>query len=182
MKGFDRKNLLFSLCGLNCGLCLMHLDNYCPGCGGGDGNQSCKIARCSLQHDKVEYCFQCEDFPCERYNDIDEYDSFITHQNQTNDLRKAAELGIDIYNMEQLEKIEILKYILLNYNDGRRKTFFCVAVNLLDLQEIKQIITLIANTTDIESYTPKEKAAYVAELFRNMAEQKSIELKLHKKK
>ena len=50
MKGFNRKNQLFSLCGLNCGLCPMFLNKYCPGCGGGEGNQSCKIARCSMEH------------------------------------------------------------------------------------------------------------------------------------
>lgn len=53
MKGFKRNNQLLSLCGLNCGLCPMHIDGYCPGCGGGAGNQSCRIARCSLEHDNL---------------------------------------------------------------------------------------------------------------------------------
>ncbi len=57
MKDFHRNNLLFSLCGLNCRLCPMKLDKFCPGCGGGEGNLSCKIARCSLQNGGVEYCF-----------------------------------------------------------------------------------------------------------------------------
>lgn len=80
MKGFERTALLFSLCGLNCGLCPMHLGGYCPGCGGGEGNQSCKIARCSLDHGEPEYCSQCRDFPCEKYENIDLFDSFITHR------------------------------------------------------------------------------------------------------
>jgi hypothetical protein len=50
MKGFQREDLMFSLCGLNCALCTMKIDNYCPGCGGGAGNQGCSIARCSLEH------------------------------------------------------------------------------------------------------------------------------------
>jgi hypothetical protein len=45
MKDFKRLYPLFSLCGLNCGLCPMHLDNYCPGCGGGAG----KINHVQLQ-------------------------------------------------------------------------------------------------------------------------------------
>ena len=53
MKGFTREDKRFSLCGLNCGLCPMQIGGYCPGCGGGEGNQSCAIARCSLEHDKV---------------------------------------------------------------------------------------------------------------------------------
>ena len=50
MKGFTREETRFSLCGLNCCLCSMYLGGYCPGCGGGAGNQSCAFARCSLQH------------------------------------------------------------------------------------------------------------------------------------
>ena len=34
MKGFTRMETRFSLCGLNCDLCSMHLGGYCPGCGG----------------------------------------------------------------------------------------------------------------------------------------------------
>ena len=34
MKDFKREDLSFSLCGLNCGLCPMNLNQYCPGCGG----------------------------------------------------------------------------------------------------------------------------------------------------
>ena len=65
MKGFKRQNQLFSLCGLNCGLCPMFLNKNCPGCGGGEGNQACKIARCSIEHGGVEYCFQCSEYPCD---------------------------------------------------------------------------------------------------------------------
>ena len=89
MKGFKRQNQLFSLCGLNCGLCPMFLNKNCPGCGGGEGNQACKIARCSMEHGGVEYCFQCSGYPCEKYNHIDDFDSFITHRRQKADLEKA---------------------------------------------------------------------------------------------
>ena len=65
MKNFTRLDLSLSLCGLNCMLCSMHISGYCPGCGGGEGNQSCKIARCSLRHEKPEYCSHCWVFPCE---------------------------------------------------------------------------------------------------------------------
>lgn len=34
MKGFTRTEPCFSLCGLQCDLCTMHLDGYGPGCGG----------------------------------------------------------------------------------------------------------------------------------------------------
>ena len=49
MKGFTREHTEFSLCGLACLLCPMQVGGYCLGCGGGAGNQSCAIARCSLE-------------------------------------------------------------------------------------------------------------------------------------
>ena len=65
LKGFERKNQLFSLCGLNCGLCPMLLGNHCGGCG--NGNQSCRIAKCSLAHGGIAYCFQCQEYILYRY-------------------------------------------------------------------------------------------------------------------
>ncbi|HCT91340.1 MAG TPA: hypothetical protein DF613_08165 [Lachnospiraceae bacterium] len=182
MKGFYRDNQLFSLCGLNCGLCPMHLNKYCPGCGGGEGNQSCKNAKCSLEHSSVEYCFQCSEYPCEKYNHIDDFDSFITHRNRKTDLDKAKEIGIEAYNTEQTEKIGILNSLLANYNDGRKKNLFCIAVNLLELQDIKRILLQIENNPEPEEFTFKKQCSVVAGLFKNAAKQKNIELKLRKKK
>jgi len=182
VKGFERKNQLFSLCGLNCGLCPMHLNRYCPGCGGGNGNQSCKIAKCSLDHGGVEYCFQCEEYPCEKYEHIDDFDSFVTHRNQIADMEKAKMVGIAVYNAEQSEKVEILNYILDHFNDGRKKTFFCVAVNLLDLSVIKQILNQISEMEGFEDWMEKEQSALVVKMFRAAADEKKIELKLRKKK
>ena len=99
MKGFVRNNQYLSLCGLNCKLCPMNLAGHCSGCG--VDNQSCKIARCSIEHEKIEYCFQCGSFPCDKYAHIDDFDSFITHQNQMNDMGKAQQIGIPAYNAEQ---------------------------------------------------------------------------------
>ena len=110
MKGFEREDQLFSLCGLNCGLCSMHLGGYCPGCGGGAGNQACAIARCAMQkEDTPLYCSACSEFPCERYAEPDAYDSFITHRNRMQDFMRMHTIGAAAYHKEQLEKIEILK-------------------------------------------------------------------------
>lgn len=160
----------------------MHLNKYCPGCGGGEGNQSCKIAKCSLEHNGVEYCFQCSEYSCEKYKHIDDFDSFITHHNQKADLKKAKEMGVEAYNAEQVDKTEILNFLLANYNDGRKKNLFCVAVNLLELQEINGILMQIESNPELEKFTFKEKSSFVAGLFQNAAKQKNIELKLRKKK
>lgn len=94
---------------------------YCGGCG--KGNQSCAIAKCSLEHGKVEYCYECEQYPCEKYLNIEDFDSFIPHKRQKADLERAQKIGIYAYNREQTEKRKILDQLLKNYNDGRRKNF-----------------------------------------------------------
>lgn len=182
MKDFTRSDLLLSLCGLNCGLCPMHLDGHCPGCGGGEGNQSCKIARCSLQHEKPEYCSQCQEFSCEKYENIDAFDSFVTHQNQKKDLGKQQEIGVEAYRAEQEEKTRILKWLLQNCNDGRKKTFFCVAVNLLELKDVRNVMDQIKSDETFGELSLKEKAAYVTGQFQKTADKQGIVLKLRKKK
>lgn len=180
MKNFNRPNLLFSLCGLNCGLCTMHLDGYCPGCGGGKGNQSCKIARCSMEHNHVEYCYQCVEYPCWKYEGTDTYDSFITHRNRVRDFDKARVDGIDLYNEEQKNKIDILEFLLKDYNDGRKKSFFCLAVNLLELEDLRWVLERLQSKSG-EDLTLKEKAQMAADLLKEIAVNRNIKLKLNKK-
>lgn len=179
MKGFERNNPLFSLCGLNCGLCPMNLAGHCAGCG--VDNQSCKIAKCSLEHGNVEYCFQCTEYPCRQYEHIDDYDSFITHRNQTADIQKAKEIGISAYNREQLEKRKILDVLLENFNDGRKKNLFCIAVNLLELEDLRCMLRQMEDNAALEKDSLKEKSAFAASLLRALAVEKNLSLKLRKK-
>ena len=171
MKDFTRNNPFFSLCGLNCKLCSMNISGHCGGCG--FGNQSCPIARCSLEHGKPEYCFQCSEYPCERYETIDTFDSFITHRNQKADMEKMQSIGEEAYNAEQIEKHQILDRLLADYNDGRKKTLFCLAVNLLPLDDLRTVFE------DHDLKLPLKERAKSME--QRLKERSSVELKLRKK-
>lgn len=157
----------------------MHLAGHCAGCG--VDNQSCKIAKCSLEHGKVEYCFQCAEYPCQQYEHIDDYDSFVTHRNQKADIQRAKEIGISAYNMEQLEKRKMLDVLLANYNDGRRKNLFCIAVNLLELETLRCMFRQLEDNAALEKSSLKEKPAFAASLLRTLAEKRNLSLKLRKK-
>lgn len=178
MKGFTRSDQLFSLCGLNCGLCTMRLGGYCPGCGGGEGNQSCAIARCSLNHGGVEYCFQCGEFPCARYESEDAYDSFITHRGRLRDLERARRDGLEAYRTEQRERCEILRTLLEHYNDGRRKALFSLAANLLELEDLRKILERLAE--EAPSLSDKERAGHAAALCKEAAARRGVDLRLRK--
>ncbi len=76
--------------------------------------------------------------------------------------------------------MKILTYLLEKYNDGRRKTFFSLAVNLLELTDIKVTIQAIEEKV-VKSMTIREKAIIAANQFNILALQKGIVLKLNKK-
>lgn len=181
MKNFHREYPGFALCGLNCGLCPMHyMENPCPGCGGGEGNQSCAIARCSLEHGGIEHCSECGEFPCARYGGLTDYDSFLSHRNMLGDLRRAEDMGIEAYRAELEEKAEILGRLLRDYNDGRRKTVFCTAVNLLDLADVRLAMEQIEAEAE-PGQDLKGRAAAAVKRFQLAADSRGISLKLRKK-
>ena len=174
----------FSVCGLNCGLCPRYHtegESRCPGCAGegfSEVHPPCGMLSC-CQRKGLEYCFFCDEFPCKKYDGADLTDSFITHKNQFRDIEKAKQIGVSTYEAVLNTKIEILEMLLQNYNDGRRKGFFCLAVNLLDLADINPIINRLDNEVDPQ-LPLKEKAAAAVRLFQAVADEKGIELKLRK--
>ena len=174
----------FSACGLNCGLCPRYYTvgaSRCPGCAGEGFSEvhcSCGMLSC-CQRRGLEYCFECEEFPCPKYEGVDESDSFITHKNQFIDMEKAKQIGMEAYKLELDEKIELLVKLLENYDDGRRKSFFCAAVNLLELPDVKSVTAQIEAQTKPDDLI-KEKAKLAARLFGDMAEERGISLKLRK--
>lgn len=178
MKNFIRAYPLLSLCGLSCGLCTMHLGGYCPGCGGGDGNQSCAIARCGMEHD-VEFCCHCPEYPCMRYDDIDTYDSFISTRNLHENLKNIQFKGLEAYKAEMEEKAALLDGLLTHYNAGRQKAPFAMAVNLLPLEDLRAVWERLQS--EAAALPLKERAKTAISLLRAAADIRGIDLKPRKK-
>jgi len=174
----------FSACGLNCGLCSRYYtdgESRCPGCAGDgflDVHPACGILSC-CQRKGFDYCFECEEFPCKKYDTWGDTDSFITHKNYLADMKKAKEIGIEAYKVELNLKIKVLEDLLTNYNDGRRKSFYCLAINLLDLDDIDFIMDKIRGEVSSQT-TMKQKTLTAVGLFNSKAEEKGISLKLRR--
>lgn len=106
-------------------------------------------------------------------------DARRVYRNRYRDFEKLKKMGVKAYQAEQSEKAAILNELLVNYNDGRKKTLFCLAVNLLELDDLRKVMEQIKE--DEESLSIKEKAARMAGLLQEAAAQKGISLKLRKK-
>ncbi len=177
MKEYKRQYPQFSLCGLNCGLCPRHQtdgSSKCPGCGGADFYQkhpSCGIIACSQRNGGVEFCFECAAFPCERYTRPNDKDSFITYQHVLSDFELAKTEGIETYIQQLDRKMEILAFLISNRNDGRKKTFYCTAVNLLPLEDLEHLMANSKNYATVAS---------VVEYLQEIALKRNVELTLRK--
>lgn len=83
-------------------------------------------------------------------------------------------IGEEAYNAEQIEKHQILDRLLEEYNDGRKKTLFCLAVNLLPLEDLRTVFE------DGDPEIPVKDRARQME--KRLKERSCVELKLRKKK
>ncbi len=174
---FNRKDGLFSLCGLNCGLCPMQIRGECSGCFTGSTCYiSCPIAHCSKGSGNIEYCFKCKEYPCQKYDGVDEHDSLIYHRNQNKDMLKAKEIGIDMYLAELQKKRDILKHLLFKYDDGSKDVFFCLAVNMIELGDLEKIVKQ-ADESFYNMTTP-DKSKAIEKLIRTTADKNGVFLQL----
>ena len=70
---------LIAPCGMNCRLCMAFARERkpCPGCRFDSASKSkscmlCRIKNCTkLQGEKIRYCIDCDEFPCERLKHLD---------------------------------------------------------------------------------------------------------------
>ena len=82
-------------------------------------------------------------------------------------------IGEKAYHAEQLKKRQILDRLLAEYNDGRKKTLFCLAVNLLPLEDLRTVFE-----DDGLQLAVKDRAGLME---KRLKERSNVELKLRRK-
>jgi hypothetical protein len=137
-----------------------------------------------MRHEGVPYCFQCKEYPCERYARINERDSFITYLHVPSDMETARASGLESYLDQLSRKSEILDTLLDQWDNGRLKSFFCLAVNLLPLASLETAMArLNRERTQMEGDPDTNPATYgslAKETFNQIAASEGIELKLRR--
>jgi hypothetical protein len=61
---------------------------------------------------------------------------------------EMAKTDLDGYLEVLNEKSQMLRYLLENHNDGRSKNFYCLAVNLLEAEDLREAYQRIRESTD----------------------------------
>jgi len=105
---------LVAPCGMNCGLCSAHLAMrndvkakgirmpYCKGCRPRDKRCAFLKKRCDLLLEgKVEYCYECAQFPCESLKQLDERYRELYRMSMVENLRAIKLEGVEAFLEEQ---------------------------------------------------------------------------------
>jgi len=132
MKTDNSEKWSISVCGLNCAKCDIYLASHgneklrneiiewfkkernktikpeqvrCEGCRGTLGthwSSDCKMMLCAKNR-KLQYCFECEDFPCTSVNEFSS-DGVSHHKRTIENSKRMKEIGIDAWIKEQKRK------------------------------------------------------------------------------
>jgi len=122
----------------------------------------------------VTICSQCNEFPCEIIASWDRGDSQVSHLQCVHNLHTIKKQGYEAYLKTQSLRMKLLDRLLKDFNDGRSKSFYCLASTLLPLESIESLIQLLQNTD--QSLTPKA----IREAIESQANKDSVILKLRK--
>ncbi len=154
----QRKYPTIGCCGIDCGLCPRYYtegSSRCPGCGGEGFEQkhpSCSFITCCVKKHGLEVCAGCGDFPCRKFDkETGEHDSFVLHRKVMPNQRRITEIGLDGFLSEQQERMAFIKAALDYYDDGRSKSFYCIAAALLSIESLSEALCHAKNGENLRA-------------------------------
>jgi hypothetical protein len=172
-------------CGIDCGLCPRYYTagaSQCPGCGAPgfrDKHPACGALSCCVGSRGCEVCADCGDYPCKRFEaEKAGQDSFVTHRRISDNLSEIRRGGIDAFIAQQRRRITALECLLEKADDGRSKSFYCLACALLPTADIEAAAAMTAGQC---AGLPKpELARAIKQNLEAAAERCGEELRLRK--
>ena len=177
-------------CGIDCGLCPRYYTvgaSRCPGCGGPDfanKRPSCPFVTCCVKRKGLEVCAHCAEFPCSRFEGWDAREAFVTHQKSISNLKIIKQRSQAEFIEQQKRRINLLETMLENFDEGRSKSFYCLAAALLPITDLEASIDKAEqelSSSHIELDDFKAKASIIRLLLNGFADERGIELKLRNK-
>jgi len=174
-------------CGLSCVLCPNHnreTKSKCPGCKTEFRFLGpCPILHCALKKKGVEFCWDCpEGETCEKWQHHGGFsrtnDTFICYQMLEDNIFFVNQHGISAFEKAQNERARLLKELLNEFNEGRSKSYYCIAATIFDIDELKGAIDMARNkSADLDI---KSKAKLVHAILDDIAERQGYVLNLRK--
>jgi hypothetical protein len=181
------KYLEVGICGLSCRLCPMYnteAESKCLGCKSTTRMAvGCPFITCAVKKKGIEFCWECkESKTCEKWKKHREAgkksDSFKCYQKLEDDISFIKKKGICEFEKIQKKREHLLKEMLRDFNEGRSKSYFCIAVTVLDVEELREVLTRAKKESD--GLDVKGKSKVLHSILDDLAGKKGYCLKLRK--
>jgi hypothetical protein len=179
--------LEIGVCGLSCRLCPMYnteAKSRCLGCKSSTRMAvGCPFITCALKRKGIEFCWECEESnTCEKWKKHREvgkkFDSFKCYQTLEEDISFIRKNGIDEFEKIQKQREYLLKEMLEDFNEGRSKSYYCIAATVLELEELKKALNQAKRESD--GLNIKEKSKILHSILDSIALKNKHYLKLRK--
>lgn len=186
MKQMDIAYPEIGICGLSCRLCPSYQTraaSRCLGCKSEDRIKvGCPFITCALKKRGIEFCFECREHEsCEKWAKHRElgkqFDSFKSYQTLENDIAYLQENGVEVFNQQQLLRESLLKRLLDEYNEGRSRSYYCIAAKVMTVEELENALNAAGRTPTADI---KEKSKAMHSILGGVASKKGYLLKLRR--
>jgi len=179
------------VCGLDCGLCPRYYTvgaSRCPGCCGPEffsKHPSCSFITCCVKKKNLEVCAECSDFPCSKFKSDEEYQqlkessSYPSYKKVMPNSSFIKEHGIEKFVGQQKKRIKLLETMIVNFDDGRSRSFYCKSAALLDLKTLENSLDKAIQkikTDNIKPNDTKTKAKILKGILSGIALKEGVEL------
>ena len=143
----------------------------------------CPFITCALKKKGIEFCWNCEENEtCEKWakhrKAAKKADSFKCYQKLEEDIACIQKNGVDEFEATQKKREQLLKKMLREFNEGRSKSYFCIAATVMEIGESEEALTQAHTNSD--GLEMKEKSKVLHSILDEIAEQRNYYLKLRK--
>ncbi|MGE5637825.1 MAG: DUF3795 domain-containing protein [Chloroflexota bacterium] len=175
------------ICGLSCRLCPAYYRETRSKCGGCKSQYRmgapCPFHNCALKKKNVEFCGFCsENISCNRWRKHREmgkqHDSIVSYQKLETNIDFIRKRGLEEFEKQQKAREKIVQSMLSEFNEGRSKTFYCIAATMLEIDELEKALDE-AREKSI-NLNLKTKAKIMHSILNTIAEDKNYVLRLRK--
>jgi hypothetical protein len=143
----------------------------------------CPFITCAVKKKGIELCTDCaEGETCERWTRHRELsktmDSFVCYQKLQDNIRFIQQYGIRAFEEAQEKRCRLLGEMLTEFDDGRSKSYYCIAATVMEPEELAGALARAMAAT--AGKTPKEKAKVMHQALEDIAREKGYILVLRK--
>jgi hypothetical protein len=107
-----------------------------------------------------------------------QHDSIVCYQKLEDNIAFIQKNGIEEFEKQQKLREKLVRSMLSEFNDGRSKTFYCIAATILEIGELENISEEAREQS--MGFDLKAKSEVMHSLLNKIAEKRNYLLKLRK--